>query len=1035
MFHDILNMSKHVIFRRKGAADMSTEKRRTNADQEKTDKKDKLKKEIGKLKIWSADTLRVEYQRQMEALTVRASIEDRKKSSSKENAENRSSGRPTVDELAAEVDQIIIEQKDNLSELISKTDASNTELKAEDEQQHTVKSLIAKISAKITGLWAVGNEITLNCLRTYAPHPGFSQEYFREYAKAALVCGATSQKSIPIFKLSKFLEADVRYARHVDNILELLRTFDESSVRKIKQNISKDVEKLIKGQTYDLKTAHLLVFYMELLRVVLAVEENTVKLDSDQLKKEARSYLSLFLANGLYLAGPQAGDGFSYAKEALSLAVPEFRQDAFLMLALFAVRERNGKQLAYDIYLSWIHKIPVGKAKEHWPDGLSFGNDETVWRNSPSGREARAVMYNNLGYTASEIADTYELYSKERGAFQDPPSEDTETNKLPDNKRKIFQNIALENIEIAQKLKEDSYYYNWNYGLILSEMNLSEMKIIEQFDNSGKSGRNCLYFFQKALECSEEKFFMLPKHLTGTEKTSTNSKKIDWNYLYKQIERITDNALREILKQSADEILKDWIPSKQYLCEARLDELLFELLKMFKSEKNPPNWGFSEWVNQLSEKKLLNLQSDMEDYRSALIVARNNPKINEETKSDHWEAFVKLQENQGALISKPLALALLLIKQTAEHLQRFLRRDAYSTYQYMTGDEKTDAEFSKQRLPGSAIAYYTTLNTVKYLFDVMHRPNKDSAPVPVEKEKDKDKYEAGINCLTMMQTYYMNDPYEGMAFANGVGDPQKPSENILFHKGNPWQFREDIFQKNFVFLKSFTDKADDLMMWNRYGTDRDSGSRDSNGCYIQLAPEFFERVNDKESTDYNLLLDKNDDYRLYRVIYLNKDGKINLQKNDDLNESAIICYKLLLWLLNYVNNELKKKDQLKQPGQKEDPAITGIRSYVQDVLNPVIFLFKDEAYAEEKEYRLVVTRRNDEFRKIRMLPGQPEKVCINPYFQVCINQVILGPNVPEPERWFNYFRYHIAEMWRRANVPDDKIPDIAIKKSQNPYHT
>ena len=111
------------------------------------------------------------------------------------------------------------------------------------------------------------------------------------------------------------------------------------------------------------------------------------------------------------------------------------------------------------------------------------------------------------------------------------------------------------------------------------------------------------------------------------------------------------------------------------------------------------------------------------------------------------------------------------------------------------------------------------------------------------------------------------------------------------------------------------------------------------------------------------------------------------------------------------------------------------RSFVQTALNPVIFLFKDDTYSDEEEYRLAVSRSNNELDNIRMIPGEPEKACVNPYFQMCIDKVTLGPNVENPEYWFNHFRYHIASMWRRALGSAAPIPEFTVEKSSIHYHT
>ena len=462
------------------------------------------------------------------------------------------------------------------------------------------------------------------------------------------------------------------------------------------------------------------------------------------------------------------------------------------------------------------------------------------------------------------------------------------------------------------------------------------------------------------------------------------------------------------------------LPAMSLYCDAMIDDLLAMLI----SSKQ----DFRQWVNQNVLQNYENLQKCFQDYREMLSCAQEDPLVDEADKRNVWKAFFEVQATLQVSNDKALELALLLIYQLTWNLKKFLRRYAYSSVNYYTRDKRRDAKVSEHRDPGRPIAYYTTIKTALYLFNVLYRLNRDTAPVPVN--PGDIGYEQGINCLTMMQAYYMNDPYEGLSFERGISGDD-PSKNILFYQGNAWRFREDIFQKNFVFLKSFTDRMDNLLMWNRYGSDRENGSRDSNGCCIRFDPEFFDRVNDTVDSSRNLLVDKDDDYSLYRVVYLNQQGEIESVKNPGLDSNAKRCYGLMKQLLRYINSEL-----CGFAGQKlDDPRISAVRSFVQMALNPVIFLFKDDEYADEQEYRLVVSRSHEELDNIHILPGEPEKVCVNPYFQVCIDKVILGPNVKKPEHWFNHFRYHIACMWRRALGPGAEIPGFTVEKSKIHYHT
>lgn len=486
-----------------------------------------------------------------------------------------------------------------------------------------------------------------------------------------------------------------------------------------------------------------------------------------------------------------------------------------------------------------------------------------------------------------------------------------------------------------------------------------------------------------------------------------------------------DHVSQEILEQYGNamkkaEDLGDQLSVTGLYCDAIIDNLLARLIV---SKQSFPNWKQHKGIEEYEEWKKIILK-----YKTLINTAQEQGIVPEKDTQNAWKSFFEVQAYIHTENKNNLKLSLLLIYRLAKHLQKYLRRNAYSSINYYTRDNRKDVRVNKERDPGNPIAYYTTLKTAMYLFSVLYRPNSDVAPMTVS--KGEAGYSEGLNCLTMMQAYYMNDPYEGLSFEKAVSG-KDPSKNILFYRGNAWHFREDIFQKNFVFLKSFTDRMDNLLMWNRYGSDRETGSRDSNGCCIQFDSTFFDRVNDIELADNKTYLDQNDDYGLYRVVYLNQEGEIKDSKNPKLNKYAKQCYSQIRALLQYVNNELCKIADT----YPNDPQISAVRNYVQTVLNPVIFLFKDDEYADEREYRLVVSRSHEELDKIRMLPGEPEKACINPYFQVCINKVILGPNVEQPEYWFNHFRYHIATMWRRALGPGKDIPDFTVEKSNIHYHT
>ena len=428
-------------------------------------------------------------------------------------------------------------------------------------------------------------------------------------------------------------------------------------------------------------------------------------------------------------------------------------------------------------------------------------------------------------------------------------------------------------------------------------------------------------------------------------------------------------------------------------------------------------------------KKLI---EQLRQYQTMLLGAEDDLHVDATEKKNPWRRFLELHDKL-TITDTSLELKLLMVEKLSQTIMGLLKRREYSSMNYYTRMDKMDSSVSPQRSGVKPIAYYTTLNTATHLFDVLHRENNRVAPSVVGKDK-KSLYRDGINCLTMMHAYYMNDPSEGMALADFVSGVD-PYSNILFYRGDGAQFREDIFNQYYVFLKSFTDKMDDLLMWNRYASDKNTGSKDSNGCCVQFNTDFFDKVNDSEMSGKNMLLDDQDDYALYRVVYICQDGSIQGKKNPGLSSYVHGCYKLLIKLLREINEDLYKKGYAINGSEKEQTK--WIRSFVQSALREVIFLFKHDDYADEAEYRLVVTRPHDILDGIRLIPSEPDMLCVNPYFQICIDRIILGPNVAKTDPWSVYFRYQMTLMWQRALrfTENNQIPDFVIEKSKIHYHT
>lgn len=149
------------------------------------------------------------------------------------------------------------------------------------------------------------------------------------------------------------------------------------------------------------------------------------------------------------------------------------------------------------------------------------------------------------------------------------------------------------------------------------------------------------------------------------------------------------------------------------------------------------------------------------------------------------------------------------------------------------------------------LAYYTSLNTLRYMFP------------------ERAENEAGR--MSVMHVAYMNDPNEGKTFWKFLG-----SED--FRQGQ----RESAMYP-YVFLKCFTTRIDDLPMWEMYG-DR------AEGCCIVLPKKWFDR--------------NNLNVPLFRVCYLRKCEKSYEFKEEDNPE--ISDKKSLVWCLEQLQEIYRK---------------------------------------------------------------------------------------------------------------------------------
>lgn len=325
------------------------------------------------------------------------------------------------------------------------------------------------------------------------------------------------------------------------------------------------------------------------------------------------------------------------------------------------------------------------------------------------------------------------------------------------------------------------------------------------------------------------------------------------------------------------------------------------------------------------------------------------------------------------------------------------------------------------------IAYYTTLNTAHHLFDLLYKPDGSIPALPAEDLSDDANTGPAKNCLTVMHASYMNDPNEGASLFNHLGCPS------LHPFKDEWEgVQERVIREGMVFLKSFTTQVDQLHMWSMYGSDN-AAAGDCDGCCVCFSRDMFANMegSDPGSNSYAL-----DEGRLYKVIYLDEENRVvDEDKNDaELVKNYITSLKSGLRMIHErlgprIIDDIsyeghRQVNDWARFGSKSSINIESLRNLLTDTLAPIAFLVKDSSYSREQEIRLIINRPLDanKSQEIRVIPTTPvyrSRLCVNPFQQVGIDEIILGPKCPNPHEVVPYLTLKLNEMKRKA--ADSKI--------------
>ncbi len=679
-------------------------------------------------------------------------------------------------------------------------------------------------------------------------------------------------------------------------------------------------------------------------------------------------------------------DGIMLAKQGISLVRCEERQDAFNILGLLASDMYGKKQLSYDAYYSWLEMEAVGEIEQLIDPAFfkSIKQPETEWRKTWDGKTAMALMYNNFAYVCADIGEEYSISDPDHLNFY-----------------RKSANAARDAVSAAKSLIFRPGENDQGRVQLIKQLNVVPLRAVASYYCTlGSILSDCVF----------------------SDNPNLISEAID---AYSQL----NDCYQQVASFGRSVSFEYWLNGDLGLISSILCLLFYKKT----SDGNAPH---SQKDDKLLWKKIYDAISRYYELDVPFTDADAQSDIQE--RENLRPVLLFLDEAQKDLGSEfdhavqEIAHSLLIIWHCASEIDRNLVVRNLSPVNYNTRDGRTDA--NQKRSEAQPVAYYTTIQTASYIFDNLEQEHPGKAP------KVNNNSRNGKNCLTVVHAKNMNDPYEGLTLLNAFQAAIRNNYNFVLPKGSEVDFRESLYQRTYVFLKSFTDNIDSLVMWNRYASDYDGDGHNSNGCCIEFAPECFHRL--AESSD-KPLTNSDDISQLYQVVYLSDNYAIDENQNKNLPEREKIekYYEQMKKELGWVNQQVDEiRKSPKVPDELVSKMINQIQTALSVSLRKTMFLFKSGSYSEEHESRLIYTRNQKQTDSIRILEGSPKKLAINPFFQVYIKRIILGPNLRDSDGWKPYFQYQLSRMWEKAEDGDElkdssKTTAFSIENSKIHYRT
>lgn len=261
----------------------------------------------------------------------------------------------------------------------------------------------------------------------------------------------------------------------------------------------------------------------------------------------------------------------------------------------------------------------------------------------------------------------------------------------------------------------------------------------------------------------------------------------------------------------------------------------------------------------------------------------------------------------------------------------------------------------------------------------------------------------GDSKFRLSEGNFLNDPSEGKEFFKLL--KYKPD---TFHKPSP--SKENVSLKPFIGSFVTKDKCNNLNMWRFYGKEK---GEEAKGCAITLrTEEFIEKIENLLSNEKNKEARINNEsvIKLYRVAYVIHNGytKFYIPNSDKSVE------------LERLMKELMTKVALYKKGE---PNKGGNRFFLEKYLSSIAFLFKNDAYKNEDEVRLIMNGIGFD-KKYNMGVNSPRVYIELVPIEDEVLQIILGPKVDKKNEWIAAFHYRYE---KKKITPEIKFSHLPYK--------